>query len=157
GFFRTKKDVALAGDISPSKPGSAALLRWHHGELETRRRELQVRALRLALQIDHDALVVSERRYAGSLAGGSFGAGGRAHAVQVIDALEVVDVARRLRLRDSHLGHRETFDLHLVGLALEVEVSVAPAPADSSGHRTFRQSYRGVRRLVLRDRSRAQQ
>src|SRR5262249_48086760 len=121
-------------------------------DLQTRSRDLDVRALGLALQVDDDALAVFQRRDPGALAGRPLRARGRVDAVEIRDVRQVVDVSGGLGLRDADLGDREALDLEVVRLSHVAELAPAPVPADAGGHRALRDPDRGRRGLVLRDR-----
>src|SRR5262249_23318108 len=133
------------GDAPSRRNGFLLLLRGLDRELQARGRYLDVRALGLTLQVDDDALAAAQRRAARALARGAFRARGGVHAVQIVDALQVVHVAARLGLRDADLGHRETLDLDVIRLAHVADLAPAPVPADAGRDRAFGQADRGIR------------
>src|SRR5262249_32516852 len=95
------------------------------------------------------AFVVDDDRRAFAFLNRDAGTRGRIDAVEILDLLEVVDVAFRFRLRDADVADGQPVNLEPVVFALVAQRPMTPAPSDPGGDGAFGQLRGAVGSLLL--------
>ena len=98
-------------------------------------RKLQARALGLRLELDLDALVVFHGGPGSAADQRTTSGSGYERTFDVLDLLQIVDLALGADLVAANLTGRQSVDLALVGFALELDVAAAPGKADAERSR----------------------